>query len=225
MSRIGMIREVVVHFGGNSDFIYYADGPRSNMNKNKGGTTRYKIERYGDGLTVKAREFMVPVLAQLPGVQRAYINRGGHIVVVFPLTKKVADAAFKQGQADRAAVDSWPKVKDNGPTVTTTKASQMTKDDRMKIFWQEFGSDDAIATVARSVIESMTESAMVLCEDEPSAPIPDVNAICEMAADYAQDLISDFRAAVIDEIAKLSKQMTVKDESVRTVKLTINFND
>lgn len=95
MSRIGMIRAVLVGLGGFSNPTYYADGPTRS-----GGRpgVLYKISRYGDGLTDAKRLEACELLAKLPGVEKSYISRkvnmrsyystrrwpeGGHIKVKF----------------------------------------------------------------------------------------------------------------------------------------------
>ncbi len=100
-TRIGLIRNVIVKFGGQVG-RYYADGPNG-ISKRNDGNVRYKIEKRDDDLNVMERECVVNELAQMPGVVTAYLSRpygsapcgirpqgygynnsdGGHIIVIF----------------------------------------------------------------------------------------------------------------------------------------------
>lgn len=90
MSRIQQIRDIIVEAGGNPNFTYYCDGPRSGMGPSKGkgdhkgqvrsGDSRvsYKIERYTDGfadMSDLARECVVANLRALPDVEVAYLTK------------------------------------------------------------------------------------------------------------------------------------------------------
>lgn len=95
MSRIGDIRAILIGLGGSNNPTYYADGP-----SRSGGRSGvlYKISRYNDGLSDKKRLKACELLAELPGVESAYISRkvsrrsyygtryrpeGGHIKVKY----------------------------------------------------------------------------------------------------------------------------------------------
>ncbi len=81
MTRVGIVREVVVALGGRSDFRYYSDpalvvgGPND---------ATIKVSRYTDGLTDEARTAAASLLNVHPGVMRAYQTQwGGELKVRF----------------------------------------------------------------------------------------------------------------------------------------------
>lgn len=98
-NRIGYIREVVTSCGGRGDFIYYADGPRSDMHVGNGRGTVYKIEKGTDGLNPTSRAAVAALLNNHPEVEKAYVSRpmtrqwpggstGQHLKVIFKTTAR-----------------------------------------------------------------------------------------------------------------------------------------
>jgi hypothetical protein len=222
MSRIGDIRAVIVAHGGNPNFTYYADGPSSNMRGHKGTRPRtknvvYKIERYSDGLTHKKREKCIPDLMKIPGVEKVYISKqlkpaytsymvGGHLKIVF---SGVASAI--------------PKNAPNIPVVTPTVTPTQTTSD-LSNFVKEFGTFKTESAFAKFAIEMMAESVVLMYEDYPTQSIPNSQDVANMAKDYANDIIEDFRVGVLDQIDKLILKNPVKFEAKRTIKMHINFD-
>lgn len=82
MSRVGIVREVVVAHGGRPDFRYYSD-PAPVVGGPSDATL--KVARWTDGLTDEARRACVAELNgnqpgvsdKYPGVMRAYLTHGG----------------------------------------------------------------------------------------------------------------------------------------------------
>ena len=73
-NRIGAIRKVITALGGESEIVYYADGPGSTGYGPRQGTI-YKINNQSDGLTADLRAEAVKLLADIPGVERAWVTR------------------------------------------------------------------------------------------------------------------------------------------------------
>jgi hypothetical protein len=211
----------------------------------------YKIERYSDGLTRKEREKCIPDLMKIPGVEKVYISKqytsyvvGGHLKIVF---SSVASAIPKiapnipvvtptviptLSAEDKAALVD---VRTN-PTFTLDESASMyagvsknvatptqTTSD-LSNFVKEFGTFKAESAFAKFVIEMMAESVVLVCEDDPTQPIPNSQDVANMAKDYANDIIENFHVGVLEQIDELILKNPVKFEAKRTIKVHIKFN-
>jgi hypothetical protein len=80
MTRVGIVREVVVHCGGRRDFIYYSD-PAPVVGGPSDATL--KVNRNTDGMTDEGRRAAVAELNTRPDIMRAYTTPGGELKVRF----------------------------------------------------------------------------------------------------------------------------------------------
>jgi hypothetical protein len=160
------------------------------------------------------------------GVHHAYVNRGGHLVVVFNREQPT--------HSPKPNVDPGTKMSDNVFTVTHSENTMEhdwfvnTKTGKAytasEVFYREFCSDEAIDIMAKNVIEEMAESVSMMNEDDPSCGMPSNNEISEMTIDYFKELVGEFQVGTIKRIRELMSKSPIKFDTVRTIKTTIKFD-